>query len=92
MIHVIQNNVSKFDRFMERLNGNPILEGFTLPKMMWVNEPELWKKVDVFVLPKDYVRYCLTGKIHMEYSDAASTLLLSQKHMIGQKTLEIHLI
>lgn len=63
----------------ERLNGNPILEGFTLPKMMWVSthEPELWKKVDVFVLPKDYVRYCLTGKIHMEYSDAASTLLLS---------------
>ena len=63
----------------ERLNGNPILEGFTLPKMMWVSthEPELWKKVDVFVLPKDYVRYRLTGKIHMEYSDAASTLLLN---------------
>lgn len=65
----------------ERLNGNPILEGFTLPKMLWVqqHEPELWKRVRVFVLPKDYVRYCLTGKIHMEYSDAASTLLLSPK-------------
>lgn len=65
----------------ERLNGNPILEGFTLPKMMWVraHEPKLWNKVEVFVLPKDYVRYRLTGKIHMEYSDAASTLLLSPK-------------
>ena len=61
--------------------------------MMWVSthEPELWKKVDVFVLPKDYVRYRLTGKIHMEYSDAASTLL-NPKRMIGQKKLEIHLI
>ncbi len=65
----------------ERLNGNPILEGFTLPKMLWMkqNEPSLWEQVSVFVLPKDYVRYCLTGHIHMEYSDAASTLLLSPK-------------
>ena len=56
----------------ERLNGNPILEGFTLPKMLWMkqNEPSLWEQVSVFVLPKDYVRYCLTGHIHMEYSDA----------------------
>ena len=53
---------------------------------------ELWKKVDVFVLPKDYVRYRLTGKIHMEYSDAAVRSFLAQKRMIGQKKLEIHLI
>ena len=33
------------------------------------NEPSLWEQVSVFVLPKDYVRYCLTGHIHMEYSD-----------------------
>ncbi|MCJ1655562.1 xylulokinase [Staphylococcus sp. NRL 16/872] len=67
------------DVYGERLNGNPILEGFTLPKMLWVkqHEPEIWNQVDVFVLPKDYVRYCLTGQVHMEYSDAASTLLLS---------------
>ena len=63
-------------RYGQRLNGNPILEGFTLPKMLWMqqHEPELWKHVDTFVLPKDYIRYGLTGQIHMEYSDAASTL------------------
>ncbi|ARJ13117.1 xylulokinase [Staphylococcus lugdunensis] len=66
-------------RYGQRLNGNPILEGFTLPKMLWMqqHEPELWKQVDTFVLPKDYIRYGLTGQIHMEYSDAASTLLLN---------------
>ena len=51
--------------------------------LMKQNEPSLWEQVSVFVLPKDYVRYCLTGHIHMEYSDATSTLLLSPKHMIG---------
>jgi len=63
----------------ERLNGNPILEGFTMPKMLWVkqHEPDIWDQVSVFMLPKDYVRYYLTGEIHMEYSDAASTLLLN---------------
>ena len=57
----------------ERLNYNPILEGFTLPKMLWVqlHEPEIWEQVNVFMLPKDYLRYCLTNRINMEYSDAA---------------------
>ena len=60
------------DIYGERLNYNPILEGFTLPKMLWVqqHEPEIWNRVDVFMLPKDYLRYCLTQTIHMEYSDA----------------------
>lgn len=45
----------------ERLNYNPILEGFTLPKMLWVqqHEPDIWEQVHVFMLPKDYLRYCL---------------------------------
>src|SRR5690606_21571744 len=57
---------------------NLALEGFTLPKILWVkrNEPEVYRKVKTFVLPKDYVRYRLTGQLHMEYSDAAGTLLL----------------
>jgi len=60
------------------ITKNPALEGFTLPKILWVkkNEPELFSKVDKFVLPKDYLRYKLTGKLQMEYSDAAGTLLL----------------
>lgn len=57
---------------------NRALEGFTLPKLLWVkrHEPELYAKADVFLLPKDYVRYRLTGHLATEYSDAAGTLLL----------------
>ncbi|PYI53576.1 xylulokinase [Paenibacillus flagellatus] len=57
---------------------NRALEGFTLPKLLWVkrHEPETFAKADVFLLPKDYVRYRLTGRIASEYSDAAGTLLL----------------
>lgn len=65
------------DRLLE-ITKNPALEGFTLPKILWVkkHEPELFSKVNKFLLPKDYVRYKLTGKLQMEYSDAAGTLLL----------------
>lgn len=61
-----------------RITKNPALEGFTLPKILWVkqHEPELFARAKVFVLPKDYLRYRLTGQIHMDYSDAAGTLLL----------------
>ncbi|MDP4157630.1 MAG: FGGY family carbohydrate kinase, partial [Bacillota bacterium] len=60
------------------ITKNPALEGFTLPKILWVkeNEPENLQKTSVFLLPKDYLRYRLTGDIHMDYSDAAGTLLL----------------
>lgn len=57
---------------------NRALEGFTLPKILWVqeNEPELLQQASLFLLPKDYVRYRLTGDYAMDYSDAAGTLLL----------------
>ena len=60
-----------------QITKNPALEGFTLPKILWVkeHEPEVFEKVNAFVLPKDYVRYRLAGKLQMEYSDAAGTLL-----------------
>lgn len=59
------------------ITGNIALEGFTLPKILWVqqNEQELWDKVTHILLPKDYLRYYLTGNLHMDYSDAAGTLL-----------------
>lgn len=67
------------ERRLLDITKNPALEGFTLPKILWVknNEPEIFNKVKLFLLPKDYVRYKLTGKIHSEYSDAAGTLLLN---------------
>lgn len=57
---------------------NPALEGFTLPKILWVkeNEPEIFAKAVKFLLPKDYLSYRLTGAIMMEYSDASGTLML----------------
>jgi len=60
------------------ITRNPALEGFTLPKLLWVkeHEPEVFARAETFVLPKDYVRYRLTGGVCMDYSDAAGTLLL----------------
>ena len=70
-------NIVGEERLLD-ITKNPALEGFTLPKILWVkeHEPDLYAKVHKFVLPKDYLRYKLTGKLHMEYSDAAGTLLL----------------
>ena len=65
------------ERLLE-ITKNQALEGFTLPKLLWVkqHEPDIYHQAAVFLLPKDYVRYVMTGKIHSEYSDAAGTLLL----------------
>lgn len=62
-----------------RITKNLALEGFTLPKLLWVknHEHELYSKVKTFLLPKDYVRLKLTKSLHTEYSDAAGTLLLN---------------
>lgn len=65
-----------------QITGNSALEGFTLPKLLWVKkyEPHHYERAHVFVLPKDYVRFRLTGEIHMDYSDAAGTLMLDVAH------------
>src|SRR5574344_99003 len=59
-------------------NANPALTGCTAPKILWVreNEPELYAKCETILLPKDYVRYMLTGVKAMEISDASGTNLL----------------
>ncbi|MEK8129258.1 xylulokinase [Paenibacillus filicis] len=66
------------DRLLD-VTKNAALEGFTLPKLLWVqeHEPELLDRAAVFLLPKDYLRYRITGSLHMELSDAAGTLLLN---------------
>ncbi len=62
--------------------SNPALEGFTLPKILWLkeNEPAAWRRLAKVVLAKDYIRYRLTGVLGTDYSDAAGTLLLDVKH------------
>ncbi|MDQ2899969.1 MAG: xylulokinase [Acidobacteriota bacterium] len=58
--------------------ANPVLTGFTLPKLLWVrdHEPEQFERVRHVLLPKDYVRFRLTGEYATEVSDASGTALL----------------
>ncbi len=57
------------------LTGNPVLPGFTAPKIVWVreNEPETYARIAHVLLPKDYIRYRLTGEFFSEVSDASGT-------------------
>ena len=59
------------------LTSNPALTGFTLPKLLWVrtHEPQAWARVAAVLLPKDYVRYRLTGDRATDVADASGTLL-----------------
>jgi xylulokinase len=63
------------------LVSNPALTGFSAPKLLWIrdNEPAVFNRAAVMLLPKDYIRYRLTGIIAMEISDAAGTCLLDVK-------------
>ncbi len=61
-----------------QLTCNPALTNFTLTKCLWVreNEPEHWGRVRSLMLPKDYVRFRLTGERATDVADASGTLLL----------------
>jgi xylulokinase len=65
-----------------QLTCNPALANFTLTKLLWVreNEPENWKRVRSVMLPKDYVRFRLTGERATDMADASGTLLLDVAH------------
>jgi xylulokinase len=60
------------------LTCNPALTNFTLTKLLWVreNEPEIWKRFRRVLLPKDYVRFRLTGEQAIDMADASGTLML----------------
>ncbi len=61
------------------LVANPALTGFTAPKILWVrqHEPKVYEKTKHILLPKDYIRYRMTGEYATEVSDASGTLLLN---------------
>jgi xylulokinase len=65
-----------------QLTCNPALANFTLTKLLWVreNEPENWKRVRSVMLPKDFVRFRLTGERATDMADASGTLLLDVAH------------
>ena len=62
---------------LRRTVGNRALEGFTAPKVLWLrqHEPDSYERLRRLLLPKDYIRYRLTGELATEPSDAAGTLL-----------------
>jgi xylulokinase len=62
-----------------RLTCNPALANFTVTKLLWTreNEPENWKRVRSVMLPKDYVRFRLTGEKVTDVADASGTLMLN---------------
>lgn len=75
-------------RLME-LACNPALTGFTAPKILWLrtHEPKHYERVRTILLPKDYVRFRLTGTFATEVSDASGTLLFDVKGRRWSKEL-----
>ena len=73
--------------------SNPALTGFTAPKILWFmqNEPEKFARCRHILLPKDYIRYRLTGEYASEVSDASGTLLLDVKKRHWHEGLISHL-
>lgn len=63
-----------FDETLHAVNVN-----WTLPYLVWVREkePEIWEKVDKILMPKDYIRFKLTGEIATDWMDAHGTLLFN---------------
>jgi xylulokinase len=72
-----------------QLTCNPALANFTLTKCLWVreNEPENWKRVRSLMLPKDYVRFELTGERATDVADASGTLLFDVAHRRWSKEM-----
>jgi xylulokinase len=60
-----------------QITGNDALTGFTAPKILWVqqNEPEIYAQARHILLPKDYIRFRLTGDYALDKADGAGTIL-----------------
>jgi xylulokinase len=67
-----------FERLIE-LTGNRALTGFTAPKILWVrdHEPDVYAQCSHILLPKDYIRFMLTGDYAMDMAGSAGTSLLN---------------
>ena len=63
---------------LREYTGNKCLTGFTAPKILWVknNRPDVFARIAHIMLPKDYIRFKLTGEYATDYSDASGMLLL----------------
>jgi xylulokinase len=68
------------EKFIQ-ITGNVALTGFTAPKILWVKEyePDIYARAKHVLLPKDYIRYQLTGEYAMDKADGAGTVLFDLK-------------
>lgn len=74
---------------MIKITGNPALTGFTLSKILWIkeNEPHNYHRIRKILLPKDYIRYRLTGEYFTDYSDASGTNLLDISNKVWSQEI-----
>ncbi len=87
-------------RRLLEITANPALTGFTASKILWVrnNQPEVYKACRRILLPKDYLRYKLTGLFATEVSDASGTQLLDiprrrwSEEVLGALDIDINLL
>ncbi|MGH1350132.1 MAG: xylulokinase [Methyloligellaceae bacterium] len=74
------------------ITGNLAMPGFTAPKLLWLkrHEPQSYARIAKVVLPKDYIRYRMTGELATDMSDAAGTLWLDTKNRCwSSKVLDV---
>ena len=71
------------------IGGNMVMAGFTAPKAVWMarNEPDLFARIKTILLPKDYVRFRLTGEKISDMSDASGTLWLDIRNRCWSEEL-----
>ncbi len=78
------------DPAFRAISGNIVFPGFTAPKLAWVktHEPEIFGKVAMVLLPKDYLRWWLTGEHVSDMSDSAGTSWMD----VGKRTWSAQLL
>jgi len=82
------------------LTSNPALTNFTLIKLLWIreHEPHIWSRVRHLLLPKDYVRFCLSGEYATDVAEASGTLLFDvakrcwSQELLGEVNLDAALL
>ncbi len=90
-----QRSQEQCDWITQRVGGerliqlvlNPALTGFSAPKLLWVrdHEPQVYQRAAHFLLPKDFVRFRLTGEFATDVSDASGTLLFDVAHRVWSR-------
>ncbi|MFM8323070.1 MAG: xylulokinase [Chloroflexota bacterium] len=75
--------------YLLQITGNKALTGFTAPKILWVrnHEPQIYAQIAHILLPKDYVRYCLTGDFAVDKADGAGMMLFDLKERTWSQEL-----